>query len=537
MEYKLKYSNYQYRFQNDWAPFAYSEAGSRLAGTSEMKARLGEGAGLPLIKEGDRVWASDDTEHTLIVGETGSKKTRSAIMPLIYRLAQAGESMVITDVKGELSSNPKLSALLAREGYEVRYLDFRSFTGDGYNVLEEPFRLYCNGEKDKAMAQVCDFVHGLVHRNGASRADPFWDDNSETFLNTVTNLLLEVCSQKPEAYGKYVNMATLCKFSSYESATALEDILGEIIDELEGQENNAVLMMKTVLGAPERTLSSIMSTVGTHIKDFMLQKNLMQMLSASTFHTDLYNKKMAIYFIVPDEVETYDSIAGLMVDSIYTRSVQQHSECYQNTGVPVPRRINFILDEFCNLKMPGMGSKLSACRSRNIRFYLVTQSMAQLTRVYADVADVFSGNCKNVLFLQSSDPDTLRQIQSLCGVTYITERKDPEPLFALEHLRSLQKTRDFKEAVLINGETVYVAKLWDLDHYPETGSPPPRDRPREFAQPAVYSPRQLELDYICHGVIACPFKEGAIPAGRRPAKVNNENYKNALDSAFEGLFD
>ena len=538
MEYGLKLSNYRFRFQSEWAPFAYSEEGNRLASDDEIKGRFRKnGAGLPLLKEGDRIWAGDDTEHTLIVGESGSKKTRCAVMPLIYRLAQAGESMVIADVKGELSSDAKLSALLAQQNYEVRCLDFRTFSGDGYNILEEPFRLYCNGERDKAMAQVCDFIHGLVHRNGGSHADPFWDDNAESYLTSLCHLLLEICVQKPEEYGKYVNMATLCKFSSYESASALEDVLGEIIDELDGQENNTVLMLKNVLGAPEKTLSSIMSTVGAHIRDFLMQENLLRMLSVSTFETDLYQKKTAIFIIVPDEVGTYDAIAGQAVNSVYTRSVQQFGERYQNTDRPVPRRINFILDEFCNLRMPDMGTKISACRSRHIRFYLAVQSMAQLSQTYPDASAIIRGNCKTVLFMQSSDPDTLAHIQGLCGVTYITESKHPEPLFTAEQLRSLKKCWDYKEGVVIRGELVYVAKLWDLDHYPSFGETPPPRQKNTFPAPAVYSPRQLELDYICHGDIACPFKEGAAPRGPRSPRVDSSNYTSALDNAFAGLFD
>ncbi len=536
MEYKLKYSNYRYRFQNDWAPYAFPEEGSHLVGDYDIQHRFSEnGAGVPLLKAGEQVWAIDDTEHTLIVGESGSKKTRCAIMPLIYRLAQKGESMVISDVKGELSSNPKLSALLQVKGYEVVTLDFRSCSADGYNLLEEPFRRYCLGKKDKAMAQVCNHIHALVHRNGGTRVDPFWDDSSETYLNTVTNLLFEICSQKPEEYKKYVNMATICKFSTYQSAVFLEEILGEIIDELEGQENNTVLMLKNVLGSPERTLSSVMSTLGTHIKDFLVQERLLRMLSTSTFESDLYEKKMAIFLIVPDEVKTYDSIAGMVIDSIYCRSIEQFGERYQNTGTPAPRRVNFILDEFCNLHISDMDTKISACRSRHIRFYLVVQSMAQLSSIYPDSAATIRGNCKSLLFMQSSDPDTLGFVQSLCGVTYITEAKGGEALITVEELKKLKKTWDYKEAVFVRDETVYVATLWDIDHFPEVEGAIPERVSREFPQPAVYTPRQLELDYLCHGVIACPFKEGAKPKGRRNT-VSKKNYTDALDGAFNELF-
>lgn len=41
-----------------------------------------------------------EDEHTLIIGTTGSGKTRRIIYPAIWTLAKAGESMILTDPKG-----------------------------------------------------------------------------------------------------------------------------------------------------------------------------------------------------------------------------------------------------------------------------------------------------------------------------------------------------------------------------------------------------------------------------------------------------
>lgn len=51
-----------------------------------------------------KFYYSDKFDHTLIIGSTGSGKTISCILPLIFNLACAGESMVINDTKGELYS-------------------------------------------------------------------------------------------------------------------------------------------------------------------------------------------------------------------------------------------------------------------------------------------------------------------------------------------------------------------------------------------------------------------------------------------------
>ena len=54
-----------------------------------------------LCKEGVVYTVSSDS-HTLIIGVSGSKKSRLVIMPTILNLMKAGESMIVTDPKAEL---------------------------------------------------------------------------------------------------------------------------------------------------------------------------------------------------------------------------------------------------------------------------------------------------------------------------------------------------------------------------------------------------------------------------------------------------
>ena len=54
-----------------------------------------------LCKEGVVYTVSSDS-HTLIIGASGSKKSRLVIMPAILNLMKAGESMTVTDPKAEL---------------------------------------------------------------------------------------------------------------------------------------------------------------------------------------------------------------------------------------------------------------------------------------------------------------------------------------------------------------------------------------------------------------------------------------------------
>ena len=58
--------------------------------------------GMPLISDTENAYVDKEDYHTLILGSTGSKKTRLFVLPTIFTLGLAGEDMVIADPKGEL---------------------------------------------------------------------------------------------------------------------------------------------------------------------------------------------------------------------------------------------------------------------------------------------------------------------------------------------------------------------------------------------------------------------------------------------------
>lgn len=61
-----------------------------------------EQSGIPLFCSDTSAYVDASDSHSLIIGSSGSKKTRLFILPSILSLAKAGESMVITDPKAEL---------------------------------------------------------------------------------------------------------------------------------------------------------------------------------------------------------------------------------------------------------------------------------------------------------------------------------------------------------------------------------------------------------------------------------------------------
>ena len=495
----------RYDYESRWNKYAYPENGARFAGEADLLEEFSAtplntyatAAGIPLCftdtprnsgrgREGGtreglrRAVVNDRTENTLIYGETGSMKSRAVIRPLIFSLACHRESMVVTDPKGELATDPKVRGLLDEQGYDTAFLDFRNFAGDGYNILEYAYNLYRSGQKDKAVSNLASIVHALTDKDGGTKNEAFWKSTSEQLLIPILHALIDAYACR-ENGADYVNILSL-------AASMTEKELEEmqaVFDVLSAESNTSTVMFRNATCGSEGTTHNIIVSAAAYLQPFLVQPSLARMLSRTTFEADaMYDKPTAVFLIVPDETSAYDEISGLLIDNFYARLIERYTREFQNRKRP-KCRVNFVCDEFCNLRINDMGPKISACRSREIRFYLVCQSMKQLEETYPDAA-IIEGNCKNVLFLQSSDPDLIDHICALCGTTSVTPGGGAENLVTPAMLRGLGKSRECKEALFIRDRLVWFARLADCDTY---------DLVKKYASrsPAEF-PRKVEGD-------------------------------------------
>ena len=132
---------------------------------------------MPLLVKKNHVWVDDGESHTLIMGSTGSGKTRRLITPLIKILAKKGESMILTDPKGELYEENV--AMLTAKGYNIVLLNLRDpEKGNAWNPLTLPYQLYKEGS-DKANELLSDLAKNLLHDEKTD--DPFWQIHLRLF--------------------------------------------------------------------------------------------------------------------------------------------------------------------------------------------------------------------------------------------------------------------------------------------------------------------------------------------------------------------
>lgn len=485
-----------YSYEADWRRYAFPPQTGGFATKEELEerytpveltpgVRLAAG-GLPVCSDGVSAVINTESEHTLIFGGTASKKTRTLIVPLIQILSHARESMIIMDIKGELSGGtgfPQIQGSLEANGYRTLYFDLRDMSGDGYNILLEPYRLYCQGHKDEALRICNDIVEALASIYKGSKADPFWEQTARQYLIAVMILMFELCNDE-----RKINLLTLASYTDWASCEKMRQVAATLT-----AENNIMTMLRSVISEPDKTLMSTVATANSMLTHFLTNEKLLRMLSNSTFDLhDISKEPTALFIILPDEVDTYAPIAGLMLQQIAATLVQDASRY----GGALPLRVDLLCDEFCNYYIPGMSRSISAHRSRNIRWYLVCQSQKQLEACYPTDAATIMANCANVYFLNSPELSLLEYLSRRAGTTTVTPDGSPKPILSVADLQGLKKGWTHTDVYFTSGATHYVSAMPDIDQYPFVSRytrqmPPPT---HEFPAPPVYNAAAMSRD-------------------------------------------
>lgn len=414
-------------------------------------------SGIPLICENGITYVDSSDSHSLIIGSSGSKKSRLFMMPGIFTLSRAGESMVITDPKGELFE--RTSGYLKENGYKVYCVNFRDGNRqNSWNPLEIPRRFFSMSKFDLAVGLLNDFAHISVPHSLRNN-DPFWDDSARSAFMGMLLILMMLAENTDE-----VNIRSLLRLRSslfndrQHLSNHRENSLFSRIMDLIDEDCLAGFYLSALAIAPEKTFGSIMATLDNHLMKFLIRPEITDMLCHNDINfSELGNEKTAIYLVMPDEKETYHSLISIFIQQCYETLI---FEAQKQEDIKLRNRVNFLLDEFSSLpKIKEFPSMIAAARSRNIRFNIVVQSEKQLFSHYDCDAEIIEGNCNNWIFLYSKELHTLEKISKLCGT-----QKSGKPLITLSRLQRLNK--DAGEALVFHGrEFPYLSHLDDVNNY------------------------------------------------------------------------
>lgn len=244
----------------------------------------------------------------------------------------------------------------------------------------------------------------------SNEKDPYWSDMSEMLLKALIYYLL---ATRPE---EEQNLASCAELVRTANSNGGENLLTELINQLP-YDHPARMYYKSIEIAPEKTYSSILSSLQSKLGKFD-SKEIAELTSTDTINfEDIGNKKTVVYVISSDTHSAYDFLLTIF----FSQMIQQLYDLADRNGGAVKVPIFFILDEFANIgRIPDFDKKISTSRSRKISFSVILQNLDQLEAVYKDNYETIMGNCDTHLFLGSNSQKTVEYFSKALGEKTIT---------------------------------------------------------------------------------------------------------------------
>ena len=313
--------------------------------------------------------------HSLIIGTTGSGKTQSHVLQQarVFACGKDKQSMIFNDPKGEIFSSTY--PIMKKEGYNVVILNLRDTNRSSrWNPLTFIINEYVHCVKNNLdLSKVSEYIDTMASTLTYNpKSDPIWPSSAKSLLSALILYMIEQGYNHKQL--DKVNMYSIYQFFiEYGQEVEETDPFGNITTKNRLDEIFKSLPVGSLAKAAYATSNfakgdmraSIFATLADNIRIFGLDTGIAQLTSGNDIDLDELiscGKPFAIYMIIPDDRPTRHVIASMFINQSYLSMIEYLT---RNSMKALPRRVNYILDEFCNLvTIPGMDNKITVSRSR-----------------------------------------------------------------------------------------------------------------------------------------------------------------------------
>ena len=415
-------------------------------------------SGTMVRSDGEKMLVLPAETHSIAVSTSGSGKTRCVIMPSVLQNAKAENSMIITDIKGEI--HKELGNYLRLQGYNVIVIDFDDpVDSTHYNVLSPIEQLYKNGRKKAAgdlLADVSEILMSGLH----SEKDPYWEITAQELFCGIANFILSI--------GESLTLSNM--WNVYEHASDNRRGFKQMLQMEKTKFKNALIGMNSFLVAPADTANSISAVFSTGMNRLIQNDDVRRMVSTSDFEFRSVIEDKTAIFLKTNELSlaSSGSLLSAIVRVFYAELIYLAS---QTESGSLQRQVSFLLDEFGNMPaISHIDQMVSLSRSRNIFFTLCLQSYAQLRYRYGDeIAKVIEGCTPNWVYLYSPEQELLNKISKIAG-SYTDDDGVERPVISVSQLRQFVKKNAMgcTQALVISAGRLrpVITYLPDISMYP-----------------------------------------------------------------------
>lgn len=353
--------------------------------------------------------------HILVFGASQSGKTHCFAKPFCYQAAKRGESLIVTDPKGELYED--MAEYFRNKGYIIRKFDIKTpLMSDGWDCLSE-----IRGD-DLRASIFADVVIKNTHDGHGKGGDPVFEDGPKALLKAV---LLYVAKsknyggpgQKPRSFASAFE---LVKEASKMGETGLDAIFYS--PDACQEARDAYDLFK---GASVNLRGNLIVGLGTRLQ-LLANKVVKDITGEDDIDLTLPGKRPCAYFcIMSDQHSTFSFLSALFFSFLFIDLVE-FADSQPNRACPVP--VNFLLDEFANIgSIPDFEKKIATIRSRHLYVSVICQDIGQLMNRYPDTYTSIMSNCATHLCIGFNDLDTQAYYEKRAGETTVRVSTEQHP--------------------------------------------------------------------------------------------------------------
>lgn len=359
-----------------------------------------------------------DNNSLLCIGAPGSGKTRGFIIPFLLGCAERGESVFITDPKGELFE--KMSSHFEEKGYYVKAVNFLDMEhSDGWNCL------YGLDTERQLVQTVANTI--IQNTSSPKEADDFW---ARAELNLLMALLHYVCNLK-DGNGHLLpieqrSIGAVYRMIANDSIAELNRKLAALPPDHPAKGHHGLF-----LKAKDTLWSNIITGLGNRLSIY--QNALVDKITSSN-DVDLIlpGKQRCAYFVI---ISAQDSAYRFLSSLFFSLAIPQLSDYARlhGEGGRLPVMVNFCLDEYCNIGyMEGMADALNSIRGFNMSCQVVVQSLSQWQEKYPGKEwENQLATFDQTLYMGCNDMTSAKYISEKCGKITIAVTNNQMPLAPL----------------------------------------------------------------------------------------------------------
>ena len=346
-------------------------------------------------------------ENHLYYGSPGSGKSAAIVKTKIYQGLRRGESMIVTDTKGDLYR--RTVSVAHKVGYNVRVLNLKTTelkNSDGWDLFRS-----LNPKADGFDADVQSVVDIIfANTSGDKEVEDYWYKNEMNLIKAIT---MHVASDPMFAKTRKNHFPEIYNIV----ATATPESLRSMLAKYEMVSDSVIWKCYSNFAAAKTEVQGQIIN-GAAIRLQKLANPILQkVLSSDEIDTILPMKEPCIYYvIIPDQDNVYKFVSALFFSQLMS------DLCYYNDQLTEEVRreqrfVRFIMDEYAATGgIKNLRKTITTVRSRGIGLDIILQSSKQLNTMYedAEVSDIKNA-CVVKAMLACNDYDTADEFSKLLG--------------------------------------------------------------------------------------------------------------------------